>query len=227
MSIPFDPKRVSIIHLPGPKSPHLLVRGNMPISEDGSFTYSEIETCLNLDFSADRFVSVSLIDNTGERDSWALELQAFQASPNTFPKEEWPPYLHHQKWEPRTLLGSGTLVFGRYKRRKDSHLEWWPIEGMSPTDKPEVFLKAPGWDFSGVVEYLYGLYTNLEEPNTVIYFHCMLGADRTGAVHAGLLVRAGLDVETALALTSSETTAGPPSPDYQRLIRAYAESREN
>ena len=223
MTIPFDPERAAVINLPGDKSPHLLVRGNMPLI-DGSFAYPEIESALNLDFDADRFVSTSLIDNTGERGSWASELEAFGVSPEEYPEANWPPYIRQPDWNPGRLQGNGSLSYGAVLRG-NAHLIWWPFEGMSPTDDSEVFLHSPGWDFAGCVEYLYGLYTNLQEPATVLYVHCMLGADRTGALHAGLLVRAGVGIEEALILSSSATSAGAPSPDYQRLARAYAKSR--
>jgi len=219
----FDPKRAAVINLPVEKSPHLLVRGNMPLIK-GAFAYSEIESALNLDFDADRFVSTSIIDNTGERGSWSLELEAFGVLPDGYPAENWPPYVRQPDWNPGKLQGNGSLSYGTGSREK-SHLIWWPFEGMSPTDDPGVFLHSPGWDFAGCVEYLYGLYTNLQEPATVIYIHCMLGADRTGALHAGLLVRAGVGIEEALTISSSATSAGAPSPDYQRLARAYAKER--
>jgi len=44
----------------------------------GMFAYKGIENTLDLTFNDDRFISISLIDNTGERPSWAEELAAFQ-----------------------------------------------------------------------------------------------------------------------------------------------------
>lgn len=218
----FDPRCVVVVNLSGDRSPHLLVRGNMPLI-DGVFAYEEIESALNLDFDADRFVSTSLIDNTGERESWSWELEAFGISTEEYPATNWPPYIHQPDWDPKRLQGNGTLVYGTRSRKK-SHLIWWPFEGMALMDDPNVFLNSPGWDFAGCVEYLYGLYMDPHEPPTVFYLHCMLGADRTGALHAGLLVRAGVKVEDALILASA-TPAGAPSQDYQRLVRAYGSLR--
>lgn len=225
MGATFDPKRVAEILLPGAKSPHLLVRGNMPLNPDGGFAYQEIEEAVNMTFIQDRFVDVSLIDNTGERDSWSTEVEAFHVQPDTYPAANWPPYLHQPNWNPKGFLGNDSLSYGKPPRnRTRAHLVWWPFEGLPPNTDPEVFLTAPGWDFGGLVEYLYGLYRNDQAPPTVIYIHCMLGADRTGALHAGLLVKSGIGIDEALQIVSQATDAGSPSPDYRRLARAYAAS---
>ena len=224
MSATFDPKRVAEVHLPGSKSPHLLVRGNMPLI-DGKFAYKGIENTLDLTFNDDRFISISLIDNTGERSSWAEELTAFHVPTDTFPAENWPPYLRQPEWSPKILLGTGVLNYGSDSQsRTRANLIWWPFEGMSVEDtkNPEVFLHSPGWDFAGLVEFLYGIYHDDAAPTSVIYMHCMLGADRTGALHAGLLIRSGVEVGVALQIVAQATDAGAPSMDYQRLIKAYA-----
>jgi hypothetical protein len=226
MSTTFDPKRVSEIHLPNFKSPHLMVRGNLPLI-DGKFAYREIENTLDMTFSDDRFLCVSLIDNTGERGSWAEEFEAFQVSTDGYPAANWPPYLHQPDWSPRIPLGNGVLHFGpEGQTRSKANLVWWPFEGMSEQDtgNPEVFLKSPGWNFGGLVEYLHEIYHDWSIPSSVLYLHCMLGADRTGALVAGLMIRSGMDVGTALQIVSQETAAGAPSMDYQRLVRAYARS---
>jgi hypothetical protein len=223
VSAHFDPKRVAVIDLPKTRSHHLLVRGNMPLVGN-DFAYPEIESALSLDFSADRFVSASFIDNTGERSSWSNELNAFGEDPGKFPTDSWPPYVRQQDWNPKTLLGNGNLVYGSLVRPR-AHLIWWPFEGMAPHDDSKVFLHSPGWDFAGCVDHLYNLYLDLKEPATVYYVHCMMGADRTGALHAGLLIRAGVDVEEALKISSNATPAGAPNSDYLRLVRAYAASR--
>lgn len=221
--IPFDPKRVAVVELPKSRSRHLLIRGNLPLVGD-DFAYPEIEKSLNLDFSSDRFLCVSFLDNTGEREPWSAEMKSFRADPNLFPKEEWPPYERKPSWDPRKLLGSGELVYGKSFLRGDANLIWWPFEGMSPQDAPDTFLRAPGWDFGGAVEYLYDLYTDPTSPPTVIYMHCMLGADRTGAMHASLLMRAGMKFAEALSAVSRATSAGTPNEDYVRLVKAYSES---
>lgn len=224
MGTAFDPKRVAEVQLPGPRSPHLLVRGNMPLT-DGYFAYQGIEDALDMIFQSDRFVSVSLIDNTGERDSWSEELDAFGVLPEHFPAENWPPYLRQPAWNPEILQGTGILRYGDLPfTRTRANLLWWPFEGMSEQDEDnaKVFLHAPGWDFAGLVDHLYGIYLDEHQPSTVIYMHCMLGADRTGALHAGLLIRAGLNADEALQVASQATEAGAPSMNYQRLVHAYA-----
>lgn len=219
--VPFDPKRVAPVVLPGKTSKHTLVRGMLPLI-DGDFAYPEIEKALGVDLSGDKFVCVSLIDNTGERGWWTNELAAFKVDPNVYPAANWPPYVHQPNWAPNTLLGTGDLIYGKSFFRQRAHLVWWPIEGLSPIDDPKVFLGKPGWDLGGLVNFLYGMFMNRSTEKTTFYFHCKLGADRTGALHAGLLMKSGMKVEDAILRVSNATPAGAPNADYLRLIRAYA-----
>lgn len=226
MGASFDPKRVAEIRLPGDRSPHLLVRGNMPLV-NGYFAYEDIEDALDLTLADDRFISVSLIDNTGERSSWSMEIDAFGVQGKDYPSVNWPPYLRQPNWDPSQLLGTDTLSYGGRFYRGRANMIWWPFEGMSEQDEahPEVFLHSPGWNFSGLVDHITGMYRDGKAPVSAIYVHCMLGADRTGALHAGLLINAGQDVDEAIQIVSNATAAGAPSMDYQRLIRAYAKSK--
>lgn len=211
MSTTFDPKRVAIVDK---TSSSILIRGNLPLI-DGKYAYSKIGTALGLDLGQyQQFLSISLIDNTGERDVWAQELQAFGVSPDLFLSKNWPPYLHQPNWDPSKKLGT------QLNKSVAGSIIWWPIEGLPEGTDPTVFLKSPGWDLTGLVNLTASL---LKEPKTAIYFHCMLGADRTGALHAGYLIRhKGLGIEEALSVTSKATVAGAPTMDYQRLARAYA-----
>lgn len=219
----FDPTRVAALTLPGITTKHRLVRGMMPLV-GSDFAYTEIEDALKVDLSTTRFVSLSLIDNTGERGMWAAEMKAFKVDPNVYPKENWPPYLHQPNWTPNKLLGTGDLVYGKSFFRQKANLIWWPIEGLSPIDDPKVFLGKPGWDLGGLVDFLYRMLLNAKSEETTYYFHCSRGADRTGALHAGLLLKSGLTRAEAIEVTSKATSAGAPNADYLRLIAAYADS---
>jgi len=86
-----------------------------------------------------------------------------------------------------------------------------------------VFLSSPGWDFGGVVDKVIELFEN--STNALIYFHCMLGADRTGALHSGYLMKAkGMSLKKAANITDNATSAHAPNADYVRLRAAYADT---
>lgn len=212
----FEANRCAVVDRQGTS---ILIRGNMPLI-DNHYAYDEIASAVNQDLTSfDQFISVSLIDNTGERDIWSSELRAFGINPYDYPASIWPPYQHlRDKWKPGQKLG--TQLNGSVS----GSLIWWPIEGLSATEPyPQTFLQSPGWDLSGLVDRIHEL---LQEPKTAIYFHCMLGADRTGAVHASYLVKyLNKSIDDALQITTNATAAGAPTMDYQRLARAYAANR--
>jgi len=194
----------------------------MPIvGDDSHYAYDEIAFATGVDLETySQFISVSLIDNTGERDAWEHEVSAFGVDPDTFPKKEWPPYLHSDDWNPYLKLG--TELVTEWKQITGS-LIWWPIEGLPDKVNPNVFLTSPGWDLRGLIDHITSM---LNEPGTAVYVHCALGADRTGAVHAAWLInQQGLDAKTALDEAAQATSAGAPSADYRRLVAAYAAQR--
>lgn len=211
----FIPARAAVVD----KSPQsVLIRGNMPlVGPDNRYAYSEIGEAVGVDLSGyKRFISVSLIDNTGERANWERELRSFGADPDAFPAASWPPYLCIAGWNPQLKLGSGLSVG---QARVPGSLVWWPIEGLAPGDDPQVFLRKPGWDLVGLTGYLVALYM---VPGSAVFFHCTLGADRTGALHAAyLMARHNLSTDEALGKVAAATAAGAPSVDYQRLAHAY------
>jgi protein-tyrosine phosphatase len=60
--------------------------------------------------------------------------------------------------------------------------------------------------------------------NSLIYVHCMLGADRTGALHVGyMMLEKHFSLDEALGVCESSTSAGLPSEPYMRLVRAYSQ----
>jgi hypothetical protein len=142
-------------------------------------------------------------------------MRAFGVDPAQFPASSWPWWVHH-------VGGNATL--GQYLKTEGrvllGGLTWRPFEGLPQDADPQTFLHAPGWDYVGFVEHVDGLLNTMQ--NVVLYVHCQLGADRTGAFHIGHLMRQGLTLTEAVTKAGSYTSAGPPNADYMRLVMAYA-----
>lgn len=197
---------------------NVLIRGNMPLTgDDQHFAYEEIEEASGVPLGAFKLIDMPIIDNVGERAYWAKEVSSFGVNPDIYPTSYWPPYLH-PGYEPRKWLGTAvTTEGGTYP----GSVVWWPFEGLPAGQDPTPYLMAPGWNYSGFVEYVIGMLHNLE--NTAIYVHCMLGADRTGAFHIGYLMKSqGMTLKDAIAVSTGSTSAGPPNADYMRLVEAYS-----
>ena len=191
----------------------------MPLAGmDNHFAFNEIREASGIKDLADRkLVDVSMIDNVGERHSFEPEMRAFGIDPKRYPASFWPPFLQ-PNYNPKTFHGSDltTEGFTTY-----GSMVWWPVEGLPEGQDPGLYLGSPGWNFSGLVDYVWGLMNSLS--NAAIYVHCMLGADRTGAFHAGYLMRTkGQNLSDALLKATFSTSAGAPNGDYHRLVSAYA-----
>jgi hypothetical protein len=210
----FDPSRCALVEREGSNQ---VWRGPIPINASGNFAYHEIAVALDLDpgFS---LVDVSLIDNIkgGEREQWAVELKAYGVSMSEFPGgKDIPPQFNQKNWNPAQLLGDGVhLVNGTAPGR----LVWWQIEGghdgivLGPDTK--------SYNFIGLMEFFEALRLLKD---TVVYFHCMNGTDRTGAVVAGYAMRwMGMNLDDAMNLANSVGPAGQMNDDYKKLVEAYA-----
>ena len=211
MTMPFDPTRVALVDQVGS---NLVVRGMDPACDGVTFNTQAVLDAVRAagaDPTGKKLVVLSVIDNVGERWAWSPEVSAFGFDPDDCPTADWPPYVNVPDWDPRTVFSSNEL----------GDLYWWPFEGLPENTDPTVFLTSPGWDFSGVVDQVISLCKN--ETDALIYFHCMLGADRTGALHSGYLMRAcGLSLIDADKIADTATSAGAPNADYVRLRAAYA-----
>jgi Dual specificity phosphatase, catalytic domain len=201
---------------------NVLIRGNMPLTgTDKHFAFKEIMVASKVtDLATRKFIDVCVIDNVGERSSFEAEVRSFGIDPNDFPPTYWPPYLQAD-YDPKTFLGTelktaeGPIV--------NASMVWWPFEGLADGQDPEVFLSSPGWNFSGLIDYIWELMNTMTD--TAIYVHCMLGADRTGAFHIGYLMKTqGLSLKDAMAKANPSTSAGAPNSDYLNLVAAYAKT---
>lgn len=215
----FDTTRVAVVDQ---SRNTLLVRGMAPATS-GTFDYDAIGQALikrGTDIAGKKLIVVCVIDNIGERSVWEPEMQAFGVDPNSIPTSQWPPYLNRPNYQPGKPIGSGQWTSGKFSGVGDMY--WWPFEGIPAGEAhPEVYLTNPGWDFSGAVDLIGDLFHT--EENAVVYFHCMLGADRTGALHTAYLMHdKGMTLEEASRGADSATSAKGPNADYQRLREAYA-----
>ena len=211
---PFLAERVGIVDQIGNT---LLVRGTEPlITEDMHFAYNEIGEAIGVDLEPYDFLDICLIDNVSERWAWEPEVKAFGIDPNKYPTTYWPPYLQ-KGYNSKAIIGSKLTTEGH---SVPAGMIWWPIEGVPNGQDGKVELGSPGWNFTGLIDYLIELSTTLK--NTVIYFHCMVGSDRTGAAHIGYLMKAkGLGLTRAIE--ASQITKAPlPRFDYMNLVEAYA-----
>ncbi len=198
---------------------NVLIRGNMPlVGPDLRYAYDEIQQASDLDLERMSFVEVPIIDCVGERQQFVAIMKAFEIdAERVFPSDFWP-WWNHNGYDPNGFLG-GRLNTDLVER--EGTIVWRPFEGLPPDTDPEVFLKAPGWDYCGFIDNLVQMMKELED--TAIYMHCQLGADRTGAAHIGYLMRSqGLSLDDASEVANHSTSAGPPNADYQRLVEAYA-----
>lgn len=198
---------------------NVLIRGPMPLAgESWHYAYEEIAEAAGISLQGYDYASVSLIDCVGERDMLEAEFQAFglEAPPSSY----WPPYLRTDYAPSKPMPG----IIETDESMVPASLYWWPIEGLPEGVNPAECLSYPGWDFSGISDLVHGLMSERRPRPLALYVHCTLGADRTGALHTGYLVKKGVPLDEAIRQADSSTPAGAPNEDYRRLRAAYAAS---
>ena len=210
----FDPNRCALVEMCD-LTP--VWRGNIPINKVGEFAYHEMAVALDIE-PGQALVDISLIDNIkgGERDQWLVELNAYGVPVSKFPGgTNIPPQFNQPKWDPAHLLGDGIKL---RNGMAPGHLCWWQIEGGH--DGIVLGPEKQSYNFIGLIEYI-GILR--QGDGLFLYFHCMNGTDRTGAVVAGYAMRyMGMDLHAALEFAASIPAAGVMSDPYKDLVGAYA-----
>lgn len=154
---------------------NFLVRGNMPLADDGTIAYDQMKEKFQefgIDLTVKKLVIISLIDNQGELNDLELEFEGV-GKPNYVGTLAWPPY------------SSGVDCFTMYGTEingdatKMGSLVWFPCQGCTD-DSNCALVENPLFDFCGFVAWLQGLLVSSSD--TVFYYHCEHGHDRTSAV---------------------------------------------
>lgn len=201
---------------------NVLIRGNMPLIGDNlHYAYNEIKQASGIDLDSYDFVEIPIIDNVGERAQFSQIVKSFGVDPDTdFPESLWP-WWEDSNYSYNNLHGSGILKTEGIER--GGMFLWRPFEGLPANTDPSLFLNYPGWDYSGFINNLIMMTKSYKD--TAFYFHCQLGADRTGAAHIGYLMKAKkMSLEKASEVANNSTSAGAPNIDYQRLVEAYSKT---
>lgn len=174
----YTPKRTFVVQQ---SNGNILVRGNLPLNDDGSFAYSDLNKRLQkligngFDLTKYSLIDISLIDNQGEKPDLLAEFTAFGVA-DLIPSD-WPPVV------------KGVDIFKQYGSSvcgHPGHLMWMPIQGCS--DEANCKLVEPSqYNFSGIVDQLNTLLTTGN--GKVIYYHCMNGHDRAGSLTACYMMK--------------------------------------
>jgi len=176
-----------------------LVRGNLPLEDDGSFAWTklnaQLQTLLGTSFDLGdyTFIDVTLIDNSDEGTSFDAELAVFGIDPGA-PENKWctlwPPYYRYNLPENQNKGFDIKKIHGTEISGDKSHkggLVWWPVQPCDGSTSDCKNIAVNQFAFPDLIKYLNTL-LNTEE-KTIIYYHCMHGHDRTSAVTASYLTK--------------------------------------
>jgi len=167
-----------------------LLRGNLPLEDDGSFAWAKLDARLqeligaSFELGEYTFLDVTLIDNQGEGTSFDAELRAFGIDPTSTANNWctlWPPYF--RGYDTKTI--QGTEIEGNAAHK--GGLVWWPVQPCDGTNSSCDNIELKQFAFTDLIEYLNSLLNT--KSKTIIYFHCMHGHDRTSAVTASYLMK--------------------------------------
>jgi hypothetical protein len=225
----YMPKRTFLVKNIGT---NYLVRGNEPLNDDCTFAYDAINTKLKtlisgFDLTKYKLITISLIDNlpASERPDLESEFVAYGMTRNefdsTFPYSTnpmsattWPPYYRKVDVEKQ---------YGTEVCNNKGSIIWYPVQGCS--DMNNCALVEPSqYNFSGLVDYIHQMMT--EEKETVIYYHCEHGHDRTSALTGGYMLKymgkTLNDVLTQKPPMGAKAFKHAWEPYYEELVKYYS-----
>jgi len=219
----YSPKRTYLVDT---VNANFLIRGNEPLNEDGTFAYDSINEKLQtlitngFDLKNYNLITISIIDNNpqSERGDLNDEFLAYGITQEEFDStlpfpETWPPVYR------------GIDVKKQYGNKINSYsgnIIWYPVQGC--TDAENCSLVEPSqFNFSGLIDYIHLMLET--EKNTVVYYHCEHGHDRTGAVSAGYMLKymnkSIGDVLTERPPLGAKAFTHPWASTYEALIKYY------
>ena len=207
-----------------PSSDTYIFRGNQPLNQDGTFAYDDLSTTVKrlagIDLTQYKIVDLSIIDNTpgSNRGDLEDEFYAFGLSSSffsvTISPQVWPPYANGFPV---------TELWGEWVDGWPGSIVWYPVQGC-PTPSVCDQQENKYFGFDKEVDFLANFLKT--HSNSVLYFHCLHGHDRTSALHAGYLMK------YKKATLKQVLTQKPPlgakgfkhkwEADYQTLVIWYA-----
>jgi len=212
-----------------------LVRGNLPLLDDGTFAWTKLNARLQeligtgFDLGDYTFIDVTLIDDQGEDIAFEAELKVFgidSGDPSNEWAKLWPPYYQYnltanqgKGYDIKTLHGTDISGDASHK----GGLVWWPVQPCDGTSSSCTNIEINQFAFPDLIEYLSTLLSTKQK--TIIYFHCMHGHDRTSAVAASYLMK-----YKGSTLTQAQNDPPPTGAfidgfewegDYPKLVQWY------
>jgi len=228
----FDPKRLAIVDV---YNDNLLVRGNFPfVKKDAdnpchpdfpgqehcfaleAFTSKMKEVRKDFDIDQYEIIDFSLIDNQGTFDELTAEANAIGLGIEDIKcgsHSYWPPY-NGCTWDPKTLYISTSSENIPWR------LVWWPVYACAnpiPCGSDQAEIGLDRFHFSEASKFLNELLKGSSESGKkrLIYFHCVQGTDRTGALHIAYLMDNNPQMKFTEALEGATKGTKQGSDDQQ------------
>lgn len=204
----YDPTRTYLVDSYGTSSLSYLVRGNEPLEIDETtftFAYNAMNTQLQsspphgigetFDLKDYHLLDVSVIDDTPGSEAKYLmaEFAAYGITDfgTYYPPYPTPPPNPPQNWPPvakglDVTQQNGTEVLDGSGLKHPGSIVWYPVQGCTGPDNCAQ-VEPTDYKFIEFVDFLRNLLET--QIQTVIYFHCLHGDDRTSATHASYLIK--------------------------------------
>lgn len=195
----FDPKRLALVDK---SNGNLLVRGNLPLTANNStnpcfpsqahcFSSSEMDARLKeiepgFDIKNYDVIDITLIDNQGTKDELTAEANAVGIGLDDIAcGTTWLPF-DGCTWDPQKLYTSAKAGNTPWA------LVWWPVYacGSRPCNDADTEIGLRKFHFNETSAYLKKLLTAPSDSGRkrLVYFHCVQGTDRTGALHINYIL---------------------------------------